>query len=109
MSLISSSPRMAHSAPSHSFLDVRRHSLVRGTLLVLGSFFASFRLSGFPATRATLLLAIPAVLAMVGTVDTARCVPREWTLYHGGVILLLMMDMMAICLILFFLIAPYLF
>jgi hypothetical protein len=102
-------PRFLRPAHSHSFFNLRHHSLVRGSLLVLGSFFASFRLSGFPATRATLLLAIPAVLAVAGMVDTARCVPREWTLYHGGVILLLMMDMMAICLILFFLIAPYLF
>ena len=28
-------------------------------------------------------------------------------LYHGGVILLLFMDMLAICLILFFLLFPY--
>jgi hypothetical protein len=33
--------------------------------------------------------------------------PR-WSFYHGGVVLLLFMDMMAICLILFFLLFPYL-
>jgi hypothetical protein len=103
------SPRLARPAASHSFFDVRYASLIRGIVFVLGSFVASFPLSGFPGTRATPLLAIPAILAMLGTVETARCVPREWTLYHGGVILLLMMDMMAICMILFFLITPYLF
>ena len=108
MSLITLSPRLARSA-SHSFFDMRCASLVRGSLLVLGSFFASFPLSGFPGTHATLLLAIPAALAMLGTVDTARCMHGRWTLYQGGVFFLLLMDMMAMCMILFFLITPYLF
>jgi hypothetical protein len=102
------SPRLARPAHTHSFFNVRHASLARGSLLVLGSFFASFRLSHFPETRIEPLLAIPAVLAMLGTVDTARCMQRRWTLYHGGVLLLIYMDMMAICLILFFLITPYL-
>jgi len=34
--------------------------------------------------------------------------PR-WNFYHGGVILCIYMDLMAISLILFFLICPYLF
>jgi hypothetical protein len=109
MSLISLSPRLGRPAASHSFFDVRYASLVRGSLLVLGSFFASFPLSGFPGTRATLLLAIPALLAILGTVDTARCMHGRWTLYQGGIYFLLLMDMMAICMILFFLITPYLF
>jgi hypothetical protein len=100
---------MARPAASHSFFDVRYASLARGSLFVLGSFFASFPLSGFPGTRATLLLVIPAVLAMLGTVDTARCMHGQWTLYQGGIFFLLLMDMMAICMILFFLITPYLF
>lgn len=109
MSLTSLSPRSARHAASHSFFDVRYASLVRGSLLVLGSFFGSFLLSGFPGTHATLLLAIPAALAMFGTVDTARCMHGRWTLYQAGIFFLLLMDMMAICMILFFLITPYLF
>ena len=102
------SPRLARSA-SHSIFDVRYASLVRGSLLVLGSFFVSFPLSGFPASHATLLLVIPAALAMLGTVDTARCMRGRWTLYQGGVFFLLLMDMLSMCMILFFLITPYLF
>jgi len=109
MSLISLSPRLARPATSHSFFDVRYASLVRGSVLVLASFFMSFPLSGFPGSRATLLLALPAVLAVLGTVDTARCMHGRWTLYQGGIFFLLLMDMMAICMILFFLITPYLF
>jgi hypothetical protein len=92
---------------SFAVFNLRRKSLLRANLLVLGSFAASFRISGFPRTRATLLLLIPAILAILGTLDTLRCVQPRWNLYHGGVILLLFMDMLAICLILFFLLFPY--
>lgn len=81
---------------------------MRGNLLVLGSFAASFWLSGFPRSRATLLLLIPAATAFLGTFETIRCMQPRWSFYHGGVVLLLFMDMMAICLILFFLLFPYL-
>jgi hypothetical protein len=93
---------------SFAVFNLHRKSLLRANLLVLGSFAASFLLSGFPHTRATLLLLIPAVLSIVGTLDTLRCLQPHWNLYHAGVILLLFMDMMAICLILFFLLFPYL-
>jgi hypothetical protein len=33
---------------------------------------------------------------------------KRWSFYHGGVLLCLYMDLMAICLILFFLFYPYL-
>jgi hypothetical protein len=93
---------------SFAVFNLRRRSLVRGNLLVLGSFAAAFRLSDFPHSRATLLLVIPAVLALIGTVDTARCMQRRWNFYHGGVVLCIYMDMMAMVLILFFLFSPYL-
>lgn len=86
----------------------RRRSLLRGTLLVLGSFALSFRLSGFPLTRANLFLVVPALLAGLGTIDTFRCMPPRRNLYHAGVTLCLIMDMLAMCLILFFLFFPYL-
>lgn len=93
---------------SSAVFHLSRRSLLRGNLLVLGSFGLSFLLSGFPNSRATLLLLIPTVLAFVGLADTFRCSQTPWGFYHGGVILLLLMDMMAICLILFFLLYPYL-
>ena len=94
---------------SFAVFNLRSPSLLRGTLLVLGSFAVSFPLSGFPRTRATPLLAIPAVLALLGAVDTLRCMQPRRTLYHGGVIFCLLMDVLAILLILFFLFFPYLF
>jgi hypothetical protein len=93
---------------SFALFNPRRRSLLRGTLLVLGSFVASFPLSGFPHTRATLLLILPSLLALYGTFETIRCIQPRWSLYHGGVILLIYMDLMAVCLILFFLFFPYL-
>jgi hypothetical protein len=94
---------------SFAVFNLRRRSLLRGSLLVLGSFAASFRLSGFPHSRATLLLLIPAGLALLGTFDTLRCMQPRRNLYHAGVMLCLFMDMLAVCLILFFLFFPYLF
>jgi hypothetical protein len=92
---------------SFAIFNLRRRSLVRGTILVLGSFAASFPLSGFPQTRAAPLLVIPAVLGMAGTLDTLRCMRPQRDLYHAGVILCIFMDMLAVCLILFFLLFPY--
>jgi len=92
---------------SFAIFHLRCRSLLRGTLLVLGSFAAAFPLSGFPHTHATLLLLIPALLALLGTFDTIRCIQPRWNLYHGGVILLIYMDLMAVCLILVFLLFPY--
>lgn len=99
---------MTRPLSSFAVFHLRRQSLVRGNLLVLGSFAASFWLSGFPRSRATLLLLIPAATAFLGTFETIRCMQPRWSFYHGGVVLLLFMDMMAICLILFFLLFPYL-
>jgi hypothetical protein len=94
---------------SFAVFNFRRHSLFRGNALVLGSFAASFRLSGFPASRATPLLILPALLATVGTIDTLRCLRPHRDLYHAGIVLCLFMDMLALCLIFFFLLFPYVF
>jgi len=88
-------------------LDLRRRSLIRGNVLVLGSLAAAFVLSDFPHNHATLLLLIPTVLAMAGTVDSIRCMRKRWSFYHGGVLLCIYMDLMAIALILVFLLYPY--
>jgi len=83
-----------------AIFDIQRKSLLRGSVLVLGSLFAAFRLADFPRNRATLLLIIPFLLAAVGTWDTIR-------FYHGGVLLLIYMDLMALAMILFLLLYPY--
>jgi hypothetical protein len=40
-------------------------------------------------------------------VDTIRCMKPRWDLYHGGVLLLIYMDLMALCIILFLFLYPY--
>lgn len=76
-------------------------------MLVLGSLFAAFRLADFPRNHATLLLIIPVLIAAAGTWDTIRCMQRRWSFYHGGVLLLIYMDLMALAMILFLLLYPY--
>jgi hypothetical protein len=90
-------------------LNPRTRSLLRGNLLVLLSLLAGFVLSDFPHNRPTILLAIPSVLAIVGTVDTIRCMQPRWSFYHGGVLLCIYMDLMAVSMILFFFLYPYMF
>jgi Na+/H+ antiporter NhaD/arsenite permease-like protein len=87
----------------------RQRSLARGNLLVFGSVLLTFWLSDFPHNRATLLLLIPVATVILGTIDTARCIRPRWSLYHGGVLLCLYMDLMATTLVLFSLLYPYLF
>lgn len=94
---------------SFAFFHLRQRSLARGNLLVLASVAVSFPLAGFPTGRRNPMLIVPVLLAFYGTFDTLRCIRPRWNLYHGGVILLLLMDMMSIFLILVFLLAPYLF
>jgi hypothetical protein len=85
----------------------RKRSLLRGCLLVLLSLGAAILISGFPRNRATLFLILPALAAIAGTADTVRCMQPRWNLYHGGVLLLIYMDLMALCMILFLLLYPY--
>jgi hypothetical protein len=98
---------LPHPAHHPAFLDLRRHSLSRGNVLVLASLAAAVLLSDFPNNRATLLLLAPMLVAMAGTFETIRCMQRRWNYYHAGVILCIYMDLMAMCLIMFFLIYPY--
>jgi hypothetical protein len=90
-----------------SLLNPRKRSLLRGCILVLSSLAAALVLSDFPHNRATPLLIVPALAAIFGTVDTVRCMQPRWSFYHGGVLLLIYMDLMALCMILFFLLYPY--
>jgi len=88
-------------------LNPRQSSLLRSNLLVLVSLAVAFPLSDFPHNRPTLLLVFPALLAVVGTADTTRCMRKRWSFYHGGVLLCIYMDLMAVALILVFLLYPY--
>ena len=91
------------------FLNPRFRSVVRGNLLVLVSLAAAFFLSDFTHNRQTVLLAIPTVVALIGTADTIRCMQPRWSFYHGGVLLCIYMDLMAVAMILFFFLYPYMF
>jgi hypothetical protein len=90
-----------------SFLNPRRRSLLRGILLVLLSLGFALLISGFPVIHTNPLLILPVFAAAWGTLDTVRCMQRRWSLYHGGVLLLIYMDLMALCMILFLLLYPY--
>jgi len=91
----------------HPLLNPHTHSLLRGSLLVLFSLAISLLLSDFPHNHANPLLVLPALFAVAGTADTIRCMQRRWSFYHAGVILCIYMDLMALCMILFFLLYPY--
>ena len=88
-------------------LNPRHRSLLRATALVLLSLIAAILLSDFPHNRPTLLLLLPALLTIAGTLDTVRCMQRRWSFYHGGVLLLIYMDLMVLAAILFLLVYPY--
>jgi hypothetical protein len=91
----------------HPLLNPRTKSLLRGNILVLASLGASLLLSDFPRNRANPFLILPALTAIAGLVDTIRCMQPRWSFYHGGVLLCIYMDLMAISMILFFLLYPY--
>ncbi|WP_035349795.1 hypothetical protein [Edaphobacter aggregans] len=88
-------------------LNPRNRSLLRGGLLVLLSLGVALLLSDFPNNRANFFLVLPALTAAAGTLDHLRCMRTRWSWYHGGVVLLIYMDLMALSMILFFLLYPY--
>lgn len=84
----------------------RHRSLTRANLLVAAALLLAFRLSDFPRNRESFWMVLPLLMALAGTADTLRCMRSRWNWYHGGVILCAYMDLMVICLILFFLVYP---
>jgi hypothetical protein len=90
-----------------SIFQLRRKSLVRGTALALSSLLISFKLSGFPDVHVCLWLIAPFLIACAATWDTARCLQRRWNFYHGGVLLLIYVDLMVVLMISFLLLAPF--
>jgi hypothetical protein len=91
----------------YAFFSFRTRSLLRGTLIVLGSLAAAFVLSGFPHAHRAWTIVFPALAALWGTYETLRCLRLRWSFYHGGVLLLLYMDVMALSMIFFLLLYPY--
>jgi len=87
--------------------NFRCRSLVRGTALVLASLAASFLLSGFPNVHTAWSISFAALAALWGTFETLRCLRLRWSFYHGGVLLLLYMDVIALTMIFFLLFYPY--
>lgn len=90
-----------------SFFHLRLPSLLRGNLLVLGSLAASFALTKFPANRPTLAMIFPVLTAFLGTVETFRCLRMRWSFYHGAVMISLYMDAMALTMIGFLAVYPW--
>ena len=85
----------------------RNRSLLRGGVLVLLSLGVAMVLSGFPDNRPNPFIIFPALFSIAGTIDHLRCMRTRWSWYHGGVVLLIYMDLMAMSMILFFLLYPY--
>lgn len=71
------------------------------------SLLVSLRMNDFPNSRQNPWLVLPLLASIAGTVDHVRCMKREWSWYHGGVLLLIYTDIMIVGLILFFLLYPY--
>ncbi len=91
-----------------AIFNPRAHSLIRGNVLVFAGVALATLISRFPALHVNLWLLIPLLGCCAGMVDTLRCLQKRWNFYHGGVMLCLCMDLMAIMLVLFFLVYPYL-
>jgi hypothetical protein len=90
-----------------AFFNLRVRSLPRANVIVLASLALATLISHAPNLRPTLWLILPFLTMVVGTVDTVRCMRKRWSFYHGGVLLCIYMDLMAITLVLFFLLYPY--
>ena len=86
---------MVHSRTS--LLQLRRPSLLRGTLLAIIAFAISLRLGGFPdlsRLHSSRWQILAALMAFWGMIETVRCLGRRWNLYHAGVLILLYTDLM---------------
>jgi len=86
---------------------LREKSLIRGTALALACFWISFQLCGFPSVHFSFWLIPVFLLACGATWDTARCLQRRWSCFHGAVLLLLYVDLMILLMISFLLLAPF--
>jgi hypothetical protein len=88
---------------------LRQKSLLRAMLLSLGAFAASLRLAGFPKIsdlHGSHWQFLALLVAAWGMAETARCLRREWSPYHAGVLILLYTDLMILAGIVFLLAVP---
>ena len=90
-----------------SALNPRIDHCPDGMRWFLAAWCLAFLLAGFPDDRPSLKLLIPTVAAALGTWDTIRCLRHRWSFYHGAVVVLIYMDIMALCMILFLFLYPY--
>jgi hypothetical protein len=92
-----------------SFLHIGQRSLIRGIVLSMGAFIVSLRLAGFPhierlhGSRWQIAALAAALWALV---ETARCLRRKWNLYHAGVVILLVTDLLILTMIVFLAVYP---
>jgi hypothetical protein len=83
--------------PRLSVLHLRQKSLLRGILLSVGAFLAALRMAGFPNIQnlhGSRWEFLALLLALWGMAETARCLRRQWSLYHAGVMILLYSELM---------------
>jgi hypothetical protein len=88
---------------------LRQKSLLRAVLLSLGAFAASLRLAGFPYINdlhGSHWQFLALLVGAWGMAETARCLRRQWNLYHAGVLILLYADLMILAGIVFLLTVP---
>jgi hypothetical protein len=90
-----------------SIFRLQKKSLARGTVLSLASLWISFRISGYPQPHVCLWLIVPLLVTCASIFDSARCLQKRWNFYHGGVLLLLYVDLMILLMIAFLLLAPF--
>ncbi|MFC5865599.1 permease [Acidicapsa dinghuensis] len=90
-----------------AIFHLSRKSLVRGTVITLGSLWASLWLSGYPDIRPSMWLILPLLLTCLATWDHARCLQKRWSFYHGGVLLLIYVDLMVMLTIAFLLVLSF--
>jgi hypothetical protein len=91
----------------YAFADPRQRSLFRSTTLVLGSLMTTLAMTGLHDDQPSLKLALPTFIALIGFGDTFRCLRHRWDFYHGAVVIMLYMDVMALSIILFLFLYPY--
>ena len=88
---------------------LRQRSLLRGIVLSLAAMASSLRLAGFPDVlhlHASTWQFLPVTAAAWGMVETARCIGRSWSLYHGGVLILLYSELMILAMAVFLWVYP---
>lgn len=88
------------------WMQWRCRSSFRGGIVAFASVIAALSLSHFPQNRANFLIVFPVFAILAALVDTSRCMTGRWSWYHGGILLLIYMELMALTLVVFLLLYP---